>query len=155
MNVIDANKNPRVMNIKEVLLAFIEHRKEVVVRYSKNRLKIASNRKEVLEGYLIVFDNLDEIIEIIREDDNPKNTIMNKWIYDCWNTESILNLRLRFLRRLEEQLITNEKNKLILEINEINSLLNSDFKLLNKIDEEIKGLNEILKKNRSLSDRRT
>mgnify|MGYP006077041343 FL=1 len=155
MNVIDANKNPRVMNIKEVLLAFIEHRKEVVVRYSKNRLKIASNRKEVLEGYLIVFDNLDEIIEIIREDENPKNTIMNKWKLTDLQTESILNLRLRFLRRLEEQLITNEKNKLILEINEINSLLNSDSKLLNKIDEEIKGLNEILKKNRSLSDRRT
>ena len=155
MNVIDANKNPRVMSIKEVLLAFIDHRKEVVIRYSQNRLKIASNRKEVLEGYLIVFGNLDEIIEIIREDDNPKNTIMNKWKLTDLQTESILNLRLRFLRRLEEQLITNEKNTLELEINEINALLISEPKLLNRIDQEVKSLNETLKNNKNLSNRRT
>jgi len=155
MNVIDANKNPRVMSIKEVLLAFIDHRKEVVIRYSQNRLKIASNRKEVLEGYLIVFGNLDEIIEIIREDDNPKNTIMNKWKLTDLQTESILNLRLRFLRRLEEELITNEKNNLELEINEINVLLKSESKLLNRIDQEVKSLNETLKNNKNLSNRRT
>ena len=155
MNVIDAYKNPRVMSIKEVLLAFIDHRKEVVIRYSQNRLKIASNRKEVLEGYLIVFDNLDDIIEIIREDDNPKNTIMNKWKLTDLQTESILNLRLRFLRRLEEELITNEKNNLELEINEINVLLKSESKLLNRIDQEVKSLNETLKNNKNLSNRRT
>ena len=65
MNVIDSNKTPRVMNVKEVLLSFIDHRLEVLVRYSKNRLRIAVDRK-VLEGYLIVFDNLDEIIEIMK-----------------------------------------------------------------------------------------
>ena len=155
MNVIDAYKNPRVMSIKEVLLAFIDHRKEVVIRYSQNRLKIASNRKEVLEGYLIVFDNLDDIIEIIREDDNPKNTIMNKWKLTDLQTESILNLRLRFLRRLEEELITNEKNNLELEINEINVLLKSESKLLTRIDQEVKSLNETLKNNKNLSNRRT
>ena len=155
MNVIDAYKNPRVMSIKEVLLAFIDHRKEVVIRYSQNRLEIASNRKEVLEGYLIVFDNLDDIIEIIREDDNPKNTIMNKWKLTDLQTESILNLRLRFLRRLEEELITNEKNNLELEINEINVLLKSESKLLTRIDQEVKSLNETLKNNKNLSNRRT
>ena len=155
MNVIDAYKNPRVMSIKEVLLAFIDHRKEVVIRYSQKRLEIASNRKEVLEGYLIVFDNLDDIIEIIREDDNPKNTIMNKWKLTDLQTESILNLRLRFLRRLEEELITNEKNNLELEINEINVLLKSESKLLNRIDQEVKSLNETLKNNKNLSNRRT
>ena len=155
MNVIDAYKNPRVMSIKEVLLAFIDHRKEVVIRYSQKRLEIASNRKEVLEGYLIVFDNLDDIIEIIREDDNPKNTIMNKWKLTDLQTESILNLRLRFLRRLEEELITNEKNNLELEINEINVLLKSESKLLTRIDQEVKSLNETLKNNKNLSNRRT
>ena len=105
MNVIDSSRNPRVMNIKEILLAFIDHRQEVIIRYSKNRLKIAMDRKEVLEGYLIVFDNLDEIIEIIREDDNPKEKIMNRWKLTDMQVESILNLRLRFLRRLEEQLM--------------------------------------------------
>ena len=155
MNVIDSNKNPRVMNIKEVLLAFIGHRKEVIIRYSNNRLTIAMNRKEVLEGYLIVFDNLDEIIEIIREDKDPKLTIMNRWKLSDMQTESILNLRLRFLRRLEEKLIIDEKNKLVVEINSINELLNSNAKQLDKIDQEVKNLSDIMKKNKSLSDRRT
>ena len=155
MNIIDSKKNPRVMNIKEVLLAFIDHRQEVIVRYSKNRLRIAKNRKEVLEGYLIVFDNLDEIIEIIREDDNPKETIMKKWKLSDMQTESILNLRLRFLRRLEEQSIYKEKDKLVIEINEINELLKSDKKQLEKINEEVKELNTFFRGNRNLSDRRT
>ena len=155
MNVIDSSKNPRVMNIKEILLAFIGHRKEVIIRYSNNRLTIAMNRKEVLEGYLIVFDNLDEIIEIIREDENPKLTIMNRWKLSDMQTESILNLRLRFLRRLEEKLIIDEKNKLVIEINSINELLNSDSKQLDKIDQEIRALRDTMKKNKSLSDRRT
>ena len=155
MNVIDSSRNPRVMNIKEVLLAFIDHRQEVIIRYSKNRLKIAMDRKEVLEGYLIVFDNLDEIIEIIREDDNPKEKIMNRWKLTDMQVESILNLRLRFLRRLEEQLITDEKNKLAIEINKINELLNSETKQFNKIDEEVRDLSQTLKKNKELSDRRT
>ncbi|MBT3938841.1 MAG: DNA topoisomerase 4 subunit A, partial [Pelagibacterales bacterium] len=152
MNVIDSNKNPRVMNIKEVLLAFIGHRKEVIIRYSNNRLRIAINRKEVLEGYLIVFDNLDEIIEIIREDKDPKLNIMNRWKLSDMQTESILNLRLRFLRRLEEKLIIDEKNKLVVEINSINELLNSNAKQLDKIDQEVKNLSDIMKKNKSLSD---
>ena len=76
MNVIDSSKFPRVMNIKETLLEFIEHRVTVIKRYSRNRLDIALNRKEVLDGYLIVYDNLDEIIEIIRNEDDPKKIIM-------------------------------------------------------------------------------
>ena len=80
---------------------------------------------------------------------------MNKWKLTDLQTESILNLRLRFLRRLEEQLITNEKNTLELEINEINALLISEPKLLNRIDQEVKSLNETLKNNKNLSNRRT
>jgi len=155
MNVIDANKNPRVMNIKEVLLSFIDHRLEVVVRYSENRLKIAIDRKEVLEGYLIVYDNLDEIIEIIREDENPKETIMKKWKLTDMQTESILNLRLRFLRRLEEKIIINEKNELADEIKELKELIKNKNKQLSKIDGETKEVLEYFKKNKVISDRRT
>ena len=155
MNVIDSNKTPRVMNVKEVLLSFINHRLEVVVRYSKNRLRIAVDRKEVLEGYLIVFDNLDEIIEIIREDDNPKETIMKKWNLTDMQAESILNLRLRFLRRLEEKIIINEKNELEAEIKELKELIKNKDKQLSKIDNETKEVLEYFKKNKSISDRRT
>ena len=155
MNVIDSNKTPRVMNVKEVLLSFIDHRLEVVVRYSKNRLRIAVDRKEVLEGYLIVFDNLDEIIEIIREDDNPKETIMKKWNLTDMQSESILNLRLRFLRRLEEKIIIDEKNELGSEIKELKELIANKDKQLSKIDNETKEVLEYFKKNKSISDRRT
>ena len=155
MNVIDSNKTPRVMNVKEVLLSFIDHRLEVVVRYSKNRLRIAVDRKEVLQGYLIVFDNLDEIIEIIREDDNPKETIMKKWNLTDMQSESILNLRLRFLRRLEEKIIINEKNELEVEIKELKELIENKDKQLSKIDNETKEVLEYFKKNKSISDRRT
>ena len=155
MNVINSNKTPRVMNVKEVLLSFIDHRLEVVVRYSKNRLRIAVDRKEVLEGYLIVFDNLDEIIEIIREDDNPKETIMKKWNLTDMQSESILNLRLRFLRRLEEKIIIDEKNELESEIKELKELIANKDKQLSKIDNETKEVLEYFKKNKSISDRRT
>ena len=155
MNVIDSNKNPRVMNIKEVLLSFINHRQDVVVRYSNHRLKIALDRKEVLEGYLIVYANLDEIIEVIREDDDPKATIMHKWKLTDMQAESILNLRLRFLRRLEEGLIIKEKNELTHEIKELKELLKNEDKQLNKIDNEIKEILEYFKKNKSISSRRT
>ena len=155
MNVIDANKSPRVMNIKEVILSFINHRQEVVVRYSKNRLKIASDRKEVLEGYLIVYDNLDEIIEIIRDDENPKETIMNKWKLTDMQTESILNLRLRYLRRLEEEIIINEKINLESEIKELKNLIKNKDEQLTKIDYETKEVLEYFKKNKFVSDRRT
>ena len=155
MNVIDSNKTPRVMNVKEVLLSFIDHRQEVVVRYSKNRLRIAVDRKEVLQGYLIVFDNLDEIIEIIREDDNPKETIMKKWNLTDMQSESILNLRLRFLRRLEEKIIIKEKNELEVEIKELKELIENKDKQLSKIDNETKEVLEYFKKNKSISDRRT
>ena len=155
MNVIDSNKSPRVMNVKEVLLSFINHRQEVVVRYSKNRLKIARDRKEVLEGYLIVYDNLDEIIEIIRDDENPKETIMNKWKLTDMQTESILNLRLRYLRRLEEEIIINEKINLESEIKVLENLIKNKDKQLTKIDDETKEVLEYFKKNKFVSDRRT
>ncbi len=155
MNVIDSNKVPRVMNIKEVLIEFIQHRQEILVRYSKNRLNIAKNRKEVLDGYLIVFGNLDEIIEIIRNEDEPKTIIMNKWNLNDNQAESILNLRLRFLRKLEEQSIIIEKKSLIDEIRELNKLLQSDQKQKEYIDIETKELKNYFIKSSSLSNRRT
>jgi len=155
MNVIDSNKTPRVMNIKEVLLSFIDHRQDVVIRYSNHRLNIAIDRKEVLEGYLIVYDNLDEIIVIIREDENPKESIMQKWKLTDLQAESILNLRLRFLRRLEEKLIVKEKNDLVDEIQKLKELINDKDKQFSKIDNETKEILEYFKNNKSISNRRT
>ena len=155
MNVLDSSNFPRVMNIKEVLLEFISHRQTVLKRFSKNRLKVATNRKEILDGYLIVYDNLDEIIEIIRNEDDPKSIIMKKWKLNENQAESILNLRLRFLKRLEENAIIEEKKNIVNEIKSLKELLNSDEKQKAKINEEIKTLKTFFIKDNSISNRRT
>ena len=155
MNVLDSSKFPRVMNIKEVLLEFINHRQTVLKRFSKNRLKVAINRKEILDGYLIVYDNLDEIIEIIRNEEDPKTIIMSKWKLNDNQAESILNLRLRFLRKLEETAIVKEKQNLVEEIKILKQLLSSEEKQKNKINEEIKEIKNLFLKDKSISNRRT
>ena len=79
MNVLDLNMTPQVMNLRDVLRSFLEHREEVLVRRTKHRLARIGHRLEVLEGLLIAYLNLDEVIRIIREKDEPKAIIMNTW----------------------------------------------------------------------------
>src|SRR5207237_6643819 len=102
LNVIDPAGVPRVMNLKEALQAFLDHRREVLQRRSRHRLAAVARRMEVLRGFIIVYVNLDEVIRIIRESDEPKAEMMARWGLSDVQVEAILNMRLRTLRRLEE-----------------------------------------------------
>ena len=108
MNVLDATRTPRVMALREVLRAWLDHRHEVLVRRSNHRLAAIERRIEVLDGYLLVYLNLDEVIRIIREEDQPKPRLMRRFELTDMQAEAILNMRLRSLRKLEEMEIRRE-----------------------------------------------
>ena len=155
MNVVDKNQVPKTMDLKEILCSFIEHRKEVILRAAKKRLKEIKNRKEILEGYLITFLNLEAVIKIIREKDDPKIVIMKRFKLSDLQAESLLNLRLRSLRKLEEDDIKKEMINIISEIKSLNSLISSDKLVFSKIDSDMKGLISDFSKIKSISNRRT
>jgi topoisomerase-4 subunit A len=154
MNVLDATRTPRVMSLKEVLRAWLDHRHEVLVRRSNHRLAAIDRRLEVLEGYLLVYLNLDEVIRIIREEDEPKPRLVARFTLTDAQAEAILNMRLRSLRRLEEMEIRREHDKLTKERKGLRALLDSDKVRWKRISGE---LEEIRKKfgAGALGDRRT
>ena len=125
MNVIDADNTPRVMNLREVLQSFLDHRMEVLVRRTKYRLGKIESRLDVLSGYLTAYLNLDEVIRIIREEDEAKEKLIKKFNLTDTQAEAILNMRLRSLRKLEEMEIKTEHNKLTAEKKDLNRLLKS------------------------------
>ncbi len=128
MNVLDKDAVPRVMNLKEVLRAFLDHRMEVLERRSRHRLDKIDKRLEVLEGYLIAYLNLDEVIRIIREADEPKPALIAAFGLTENQAEAILNMRLRSLRRLEEIEIRKEHDQLTAERGELLALLADEGK---------------------------
>ena len=106
LNVLDPAGVPRVMSLKEALQAFLDHRRDVLQRRSRHRLAAVAHRIEILNGQIVVYANLDEVIRIIREADDPKAEMMRRWELSEVQAEAILNMRLRALRRLEEIAIT-------------------------------------------------
>ena len=124
-NVIDSNGAPRVMGIRDVLLEFIAHQKNVLLRRSKWRLGNIERRLEILGGLLIVYLNLDRVIEIIRTEDDPKAVLMSEFNLTDVQVESILNTRLRALRKLEEMEIRREDKNLREEREQLLALLDS------------------------------
>ena len=108
MNVLSGGKVPKVMSLKDVLKEWLDHRKEVLVRGTNFRLGEIARRLEILEGYLIAYLNLDEVIRIIREEDEPKPALIARFTLTDNQAEAILNMRLRALRKLEEMEIRNE-----------------------------------------------
>lgn len=140
MNVLTASGIPQVLNIKEVLRAFVDHRHEVLIRRSKNRLEQIAHRLEVLEGFLICFLNLDEVIRIIREADEPKQELMKVFKLTDVQVEAILNMRLRSLRRLEEMQIKGEHKELSAEQKNLKALLKDESLRMETISEEIKDI---------------
>jgi topoisomerase-4 subunit A len=140
LNVLSAQGTPQVMNLKEVLMSFLDHRLEVLIRRTNYRLGKIAHRLEVLAGLLIAYLNLDEVIRIIREEDEPKPIMMKKWKLTEVQVESILNMRLRSLRKLEEFQIKGEHDELSKEQKELKSLLASDEKCWLKIADEIKDI---------------
>src|SRR3954470_22381480 len=125
MNVLDANRTPRVMGLKEVLSAWLAHQFEVLVRRSQHRIAKIADRIELLEGYLVAFLNLDRVIEIIRTEDEPKPVMIAEFALNDRQAEAILNMRLRSLRRLEELELRRERDGLVKEREELADLVDS------------------------------
>ena len=126
MNVIDADQTPRVMNLRDVLQAFIDHRHVVLVRRSEHRLARIAKRLDVLAGMMIVYLNLDEVIAIIRNEDEPKPALMARFKLTEGQAEAILNMRLRSLRKLEEMEIRREIDELKAEQKDLQGLLKDE-----------------------------
>ena len=138
LNVLSAGQVPGVMSLREALLAWLEHRKNVLVRRSNFRLDKIAKRLEVLEGYLKAYLNLDEVIRIIREEDEPKPALIKRFKLTDNQAEAILNMRLRSLRKLEEMEIRGEHKELSAEQKELKALVKSEGKQWERVSEEIR-----------------
>jgi len=132
MNVLDADHTPRVMSLRDVLRAFLDHRHEVLLRRTRFRLDKIAHRLEVLDGYLVVYLNIDAVIRIIREEDEPKPALRKRFKLSDVQAEAVLNMRLRALRKLEEEGIRKEHAALTAEKAELKKLLKDGDKALEK-----------------------
>ena len=155
MNVLSAGQVPGVMSLREVLRAWLAHRQDVLVRRSNFRLEKIAKRLEVLEGYLVAYLNLDEVIRIIRYEDEPKRDLIKAFKLTDNQAEAILNMRLRSLRKLEEMEIRGEHKELSAEQKEIRALLKSEDAQWARISDEIKEVRTKFGKTTPLGKRRT
>jgi topoisomerase IV subunit A len=140
LNVLDASGAPRVMNLKEVLQAFLDHQRVVLQRRTQFRLAKIAQRLEILGGLLVVYLNLDEVITIIRNEDEPKPVLMRRFSLSDVQVEAILNTRLRALRKLEEMELRAEDTALREEQAGLVGLLSSDVKQWRKVGESLKAV---------------
>ncbi|MDM7851542.1 DNA topoisomerase IV subunit A [Pseudochrobactrum kiredjianiae] len=155
MNVLSHGKVPNVLSLGGVLKEWLEHRKDVLQRRSKYRLDEIEKRLEILSGYLIAYLNLDEVIRIIREEDEPKQELMRVFSLSDMQAESILNMRLRSLRKLEEFEIRKEFDGLTAEKAQLEELLGSEIKQWKAISGEVKKVRETYGPETPLGKRRT
>ena len=155
MNVLDGGLTPKVMNLKEVLQAYINHRQDVLVRTSKHRLDKINHRLEILAGLLIAYLNIDEVIKIIREKDDPKAEMVKRFKLTEVQAEAILNMRLRSLRKLEEIEIKRENKELMEEKDGLEKLIASHARQMTAIRKEIKSLRDTFGPQTPLGKRRT
>ncbi|SHE92773.1 DNA topoisomerase IV subunit A [Litoreibacter ascidiaceicola] len=179
MNVLIDGRTPKVCSLKEVLRAFLDHRREVLQRRSQHRLEKIDHRLEVLEGFILAFLNLDRVIDIIRYDDDPKSGLM----FEDWGkdhpramdekdyvgpssrtgepsltevqADAILNMRLRSLRRLEEMELKRERDELMIERAGLEDLLDSDDLQWKKITEQLRDVRKQFGKDSEGGARRT
>ncbi|WP_028034584.1 DNA topoisomerase IV subunit A [Chelativorans sp. J32] len=157
MNVLSRGKVPAVLSLKDVLREWLDHRREVLIRRSKHRLAEIERRLEILAGYLIAYLNIDEVIRIIREEDEPKPVMMERFNLTDNQAEAILNMRLRALRKLEEFEIRTEFDKLSEEKGEIEQLLGSEARQWKTVRWEVAKVRQTFdpEKNPTLGRRRT
>ncbi|MBB5686052.1 DNA topoisomerase IV subunit A [Sphingobium boeckii] len=155
LNVLDANRTPRVMSLKDVLTAWLAHQIEVLVRRSQHRLSKIDDRIELLDGYLIAFLNLDRVIEIIRYEDEPKAVMMAEFGLTDRQAEAILNMRLRSLRKLEEMEIRKERDSLDEERKSLAALIDSPARQRTRLKKDLAALRERYGPETALGKRRT
>ena len=177
MNVLIDGLQPKVCSLKEVLRAFLDHRRDVLLRRSQHRMDKIDHRLEVLEGFIIAFLNLDRVIDIIRYDDEPKAALMR----EDWSkthvramdeadyitpfpgegelsevqAEAILNMRLRSLRRLEEMELVRERDALMLERAGLEDLLDSEDLQWKTIADQLRETRKVFGKSYENGARRT
>ncbi len=155
MNVLSTGKVPKVLSLRDVLREWLDHRKDVLVRRSNHRLGVIGRRLEILGGYLIAYLNIDEVIAIIRGEDEPKPVLMSRFDLTDTQAEAILNMRLRALRKLEEFEIRKEHDSLSTEKAGLEALLASDEAQWNRIADEIRETRDKFGKKTALGARRT
>ena len=155
LNVLTLGKIPNVLSLGEALQQWLDHRKDVLIRRSQHRLDEITRRLEILRGYLIAYLNLDEVIKIIREEDEPKKSLIASFSLTDNQAEAILNMRLRSLRRLEEVEIRKEYDSLKIEEAELNGLLQSPTRQWKAIADEIAKVRKTFGANTELGKRRT
>lgn len=155
MNVISSNRMPKVMNILEVLQEFLSHRKVIVTRRSQFEIDKIENRLEVLEALKVAYLNIEDLISIIREDNNTKQEIIKKFKISDIQAEAILNIKLRSLKKLEEKQINIEYNKLSNKHKEYRQILDEPNRLWCLIQNEIKFLQKRFGMDTKLGKRKT
>jgi topoisomerase-4 subunit A len=155
MNVLSKGVVPQVMGLGEILNEWLAHRREVLVRRTRFRLEQIRHRLEVLEGYLIAYLNLDEVIRIIRTEEEPKPVLMRRFKLSDVQAEAILNMRLRALRKLEEMEIRTEHATLTKEQTSLRGLVKSEDRQWSAIADEIKTVRKTFGPDTKLGKRRT
>ena len=142
MNVLTADRTPVVLGLKPLLSQWLAHRQEVLTRRLRHRLAAIERRLEILDGFLAVYLNLDEVIRIIRTEDEPKAVLIATFTLTDTQAEAILNMRLRSLRRLEEMEIRKEHKSLTRERKDVQTLLDSEPKRWGRIADELAAIQE-------------
>ena len=140
LNVIDDKNVPGVKSLKDALKSWLNHRQIILQRKSKFRLAQIEKRINILNGYITVYLNLDKVIEIIREEDKPKEVLISFFSINEIQANAILDMRLRSLRKLEEIELKKELSDLQNELDEINKILNSEDNQWKQIYTDIKNL---------------
>ena len=142
LNVLDKNRTPGVMSLKQALTAWLAFQIEVLLNRSRTRIGKIDERLELLDGFLVAFLNLDRVITIIRTEDEPKAVMIAEFAISDRQAEAILNLRLRSLRRLEEMEIAKEREKLAKERGELAALVESPVKQRNRLKRDLGAMRE-------------
>jgi topoisomerase-4 subunit A len=155
MNVLVKGRVPKVVGLAEALTEWLAHRREVLVRRANFRLRQIDHRLEVLGGYLVAYLNLDKVIKIIRNEDEPKPVLIKTFKLSEVQAEAILNMRLRNLRKLEEMEIKKEDKELRAERKELQALIGSEKAQWKKVADEIKEVREKFGPKTALGKRRT
>jgi topoisomerase-4 subunit A len=155
MNVLVKGRIPKVIGLAEALREWLDHRRDVLLRRSHHRLRQIENRLEVLGGYLIAYLNLDRVIRIIRNEDEPKPVLMTSFLLSDVQADAILNMRLRNLRKLEEQEIRTEDKSLRAERKKLQDLVKSETEQWKKVADEIKAVRTTFGPKTPLGKRRT
>src|SRR5687768_9349558 len=142
LNVLDADRTPRVMGLKQVLTEWLRFQLEVIVRRAEHRVAKIDDRLELLEGYIVAFLNLDRVIHIIRTEDEPKPVLIAEFTLTDRQAEAILNMRLRSLRRLEEMQLKKERDALNAEREDLAKLVESTARQRSRLKKDLIALRD-------------